>query len=200
VTAVECAEPTDGSQQPREPTRRLFFALWPDEALQRALIHATGNAVGACGGRPVPSESLHVTLVFVGSVLERRIPELMRIGGQLASAFPRDAVPLQLTFDHIEHWKKAQIICALARNESAGAIALAETLKNELVRQGFSPDLKPFRAHVTLARKVPRGSHDYTMQSVLWSFTGCALVESRTGPSGSLYSILGSWPLCTEVR
>jgi 2'-5' RNA ligase len=148
----------------------------------------------------VALESLHVTLVFVGSVLERRIPELMRIGGQLASAFPRDAVPLQLTFDHIEHWKKAQIICALARNESAGAIALAETLKNELVRQEFSPDLKPFRAHVTLARKVPRGSHDYTMQSVLWSFTDCALVDSRTGPSGSLYSILGSWPLCTEVR
>jgi hypothetical protein len=32
-------------------------------------------------------------------------------------------------------------------------------------------EIKPFRAHVTPARKVPHGSHDRSMQSVLWSFT-----------------------------
>jgi len=86
----------------------------------------------------VPLESLHVTLAFIGPVPERRIPELTRIAGRLAAAFPPDAVPLRLTFDHIEHWKKPQIICALAREESAGAIALAQTLKNELVRRGWT--------------------------------------------------------------
>jgi 2'-5' RNA ligase len=65
---------------------------------------------------------------------------------------------------------------------------------------GNLPQIKPFRVHVTLARKVPHGSHEHTVQSVLWSFTDCALIESRTGPGGSLYSILGSWSLCTEVR
>jgi 2'-5' RNA ligase len=60
--------------------------------------------------------------------------------------------------------------------------------------------VKRFRAHVTLVRKVPHGSHDHTMQSVLWSFNDCALIDSRTGPVGLVYSILGSWSLCTEVR
>jgi hypothetical protein len=65
---------------------------------------------------------------------------------------------------------------------------------------GNLPQIKPFRVHVTLAGKVPHGSHEHTVQSVLWSFTDCALIDSRTGPGGSLYSILDSWSLCTEVR
>jgi hypothetical protein len=61
-------------------------------------------------------------------------------------------------------------------------------------------EIKPFRAHVTLVRKVPRGTYDRALQPVLWSFTDFALVGSRPGPDGSSYSILNSWPLCTEVR
>jgi hypothetical protein len=60
--------------------------------------------------------------------------------------------------------------------------------------------IKPFRVHITPGRKVPRGSHDRSMQSVLVSFTDPALVGSRTGPGGSVYSNLRAGPLCTEVR
>ncbi|MDB6156879.1 MAG: putative 2-5 ligase [Gammaproteobacteria bacterium] len=194
------AQLTGGTQQPREPTRRLFFALWPDEALRKALVDATRDALRACGGRPVPSESLHTTLAFLGSVPERRIPELTQIAGPLAAAFSPSEVPLRLTFDHIERWKKPQIISALTREESAGAIALSESLKNELARRGFSPDLKPFRAHVTLARKVPHGTHDHTMQSVFWSFTEFALIESRTEAQATVYRVLESFPLITVQK
>jgi len=180
----------------------LFFALWPDRAAQIALADATQNVVLACGGRVVPLENFHVTLAFLGSVSEASVPKVRTIGEQVAAELEREAV--QLTMDAIEYWKKAQVVCATAPvPQTAGARfsdTLAAALKSRLTAAGFTPDLKPFRAHVTLARKVPRGSHDYTMQSVLWSFTECALVESRTGPGGSLYSILDSWPLCTEVR
>jgi 2'-5' RNA ligase len=78
-------------------------------------------------------------------------------------------------------------------------------LKSALSGEGITPDLKPFRAHVTLARKVPAEvmvapSRRRAVPSVLWTFTHFVLVESRTGPSGALYSVLSSWPLCTEVR
>jgi 2'-5' RNA ligase len=200
------AQPTGGTQQPRDPTRRLFFALWPDEALRKALTDATRDALRACGGRPVPSERLHITLAFLGSVPERRIPELTQIAGPLAAAFSPNEVPLRLTFDHIERWKKPQVISALAREESAGVIALSESLKNALAGAGFSPDLKGpwsvganmverFRPHVTLARKVMHPIRSVDIHPVLWSFTEFVLVESRTEPRGAVYRVLDSFPL-----
>ncbi|HYL02781.1 MAG TPA: 2'-5' RNA ligase family protein, partial [Steroidobacteraceae bacterium] len=65
---------------PPERTRRLFFALWPDAAQRTVLAHAVRKAVRNCGGRPVPAESLHVTLAFLGSVPESRMAELGAAG------------------------------------------------------------------------------------------------------------------------
>jgi len=38
------------------------------------------------------------------------------------------------------------------------------------------------------------------MQSVLWSFTGFALVESRTESNGSVYTVLQTFPLQVHNR
>ncbi len=193
---------TDGSRDahaPREPTRRVFFALWPNEPLRSAFAHATRKAVRASGGRPVPAHNLHVTLAFIGSVPERRIPELKLIADQVAATFPQQATPLRLTFERIEHWKKAQIICAIAGAQSEDALApvesLADTLKKQAASAGFAPDLKPFQAHVTVARKVARSTRSLDMSSVLWSCTDFALVESRTEAAGALYSVMDLWTL-----
>jgi 2'-5' RNA ligase len=184
--------------------RRVFFALWPTEGQQTALADAAQSAAQASGGRVVPGLNFHVTLVFVGSVAEVRMQDLFKIAEHVSAAARGSGEfgsgPLRLAFDAVEYWRKAKIICATASTPSGAASALSEALKSHLVAAGFAPDLKPFRAHVTLARKVPYGSHDRTIQSVLWSFPQFALVESRTGPGGSSYSSLSSWSLCTEVR
>jgi RNA 2',3'-cyclic 3'-phosphodiesterase len=192
-------EPAGGAERPREPARRVFFALWPDEVLRTAFAQAIRKALRACGGRPVPTQSLHVTLAFLGSVLERRIPELTSVARRVADAFAADGTPLQLVFDRVEHWKKAQIVCATVGADSPSAVAtigsLAEMLKRESASAGFAPDLKPFRAHVTVARKVARTTRSLDMHSVLWSCTEFALVESRTEAAGAVYSVVESWPL-----
>jgi 2'-5' RNA ligase len=72
---------------------------------------------------------------------------------------------------------------------------LAETLKNELVRQGFSPDLKPFRPHVTLTRKVVRPIRSSDMPAVFSSFKEFVLAESKTEPLGAAYRVLESFPV-----
>jgi 2'-5' RNA ligase len=192
-------------EQPREPARRVFFALWPGAALQTTLARATHKSVSACGGRPVPAQSLHVTLAFLGSVAERRIGELEVIGDRIAAFCAGEganAAPPELVFDRIEHWQKAQIICATVGTESADAAtvvqSLADALKNETLAAGFAPDLKPFRAHVTVARKVARPTLALDMHSVPWAVTGLALVESRTAPGGAIYSVINSWTLDTR--
>ena len=68
-------------------------------------------------------------------------------------------------------------------------------LTTETAAAGFSPDLKPFRAHVTVARKVAQARRGIDMRKVLWSFDAFALVESRTLPEGPVYSVVESFVL-----
>lgn len=166
---------------------------------------------------------------------EQRIPALLAVARSVAhdsgskrtgsdgalegEAFELGQSGVTVELDRIEYWKKPRLLCATAgdkgestgqRPESvvrqSGAGALARLLKSLLTAAGFSLDAKPFRAHVTLARKVmsgpeslrDAGSDALVMRPIRWSFTDFALVDSRTAPGGSLYSVLDSWPLCTE--
>jgi RNA 2',3'-cyclic 3'-phosphodiesterase len=182
----------------REPTRRLFFALWPDEGLRATFAHTVHKAVRASGGRPVPAHNLHVTLLFVGSVPERRIPELEGIAARVVASHAITAPPPELVFDRVEHWEKPRVLVATASAALTVVNALAAGLQTETLRAGFAPDLKPFRAHVTVARKVARLTHSLRMHEVRWPVTGSALVESCTLPEGPLYSVINSWPLDTQ--
>jgi 2'-5' RNA ligase len=122
----------------------LFFALWPNQALQAALADATRDVVFTSGGRAVPPENFHVTLAFVGSVPESRVAKVEAVGDQVAAEAER--APVQLTMDAIEYWKKAKVICATARVprsvRARRADTLATALQSRLTAGGFTPDLK----------------------------------------------------------
>lgn len=198
----------------REATRRLFFALWPSEAQRDALAQAVAPSVQSCGGRAVPTHNLHVTLAFLGSVPEGRVAELDRIADRLAAAVPPDASSWSLSFERLEHWARPQILVALGSEErdevhfGAGAReaqpasppALALRLKDETAAAGFSPDLKPFRAHVTVARKVAHGVAAHATCAVQWRFDAFALMESRPHASGPLYSVVESYLLVKSEK
>jgi RNA 2',3'-cyclic 3'-phosphodiesterase len=182
-----------------EPTQRLFFALWPDEAQRQALWQATAKAVSKCGGRPVAAANLHVTLVFLGSVPQRRLPQLQAIAQRAARARAQD-VPLSLRLDALAHWPRQQILCALAADEPPLAQALAAALKDAAAAAGFSPDLKPFHAHVTLARKVARAALRPALRALLWRFDSFALIDSRTETDGAVYSVIESYALVNTQK
>jgi len=191
---------------PREPTERLFFALWPAEDEREALARAAAKPVRSSGGRPVPAENLHVTLAFLGSVPVRRVPELRTLALATADAFARHE-PLALRFERLVHWSQSEILCALGAEEpGAGADPregelratefLAGALKDQAAAAGFTPDLKPFRPHVTVARKVLRAPRERALRhSVLWRCTAFALIASRTHASGAIYSVVEFYPL-----
>jgi RNA 2',3'-cyclic 3'-phosphodiesterase len=184
-----------------ERTRRLFFALWPDEALRAALAHATRKAVRHSGGRPVAEHNLHATLLFLGSVVESRVSEVAEIGARVAreTLVSRDSLASGFVFDRVELFQKAHVLVATTSASSGGghlvANALVEGLQRETGLAGFAPDLKPFRAHVTLARKVAFLKTVLQMQPVEWRFDTFALVESRTDADGPVYTVLQSYAL-----
>lgn len=225
----------ESTERPRERTRRLFLALWPDEANQLKMDRATREALRSLDSpRAVPAHNLHVTLVFIGAVEEGRLASLRSIAERVSREACAAAEPgqsgdaqrtraVELIFERIEYWEKAKVLCALTdeasrASQAAPAAVLADRLRGCLLDDGFAPDLKPFRPHVTLARKVvlkreapgaaspdqPAGTSqsgrasDFSMAPVIWRFTQFALIDSRTEPGGSLYSVLARWPLCTE--
>lgn len=176
----------------RERTRRLFFALWPDEVMRESMVHATRKAARASGGRPVTEANLHVTLAFLGSVAERRLAQLNEIARASAES---SAGPLALDFDHLEYWRAAQLICALPTAVPAPLAALVGALQGSLAASGFAHDPKPFRPHVTMVRRVSRPGPIDKMHPVSWCFAELTLIESRTLTAGAQYSALESFPL-----
>jgi 2'-5' RNA ligase len=185
----------------------LFFALWPDPALQQSLAETTQSVVLATAGRPVPPENFHVTLAFLGSVPGARISEVAALGADVASQVTPPG--LGLTLDAIEYWQKPKVVVATAGLPAAESAPLANVLavalKSRLTDAGFTPDLEglwlvgsevieEFRPHVTLAQKVSHPIPTTDMDPVVWRFTEFALVESRTEPRGSAYRVLASFP------
>lgn len=113
---------------------------------------------------------------------------------------------LELAFDRLEHWRPVRLLCALPRQAPPWVVDLARRFQRRLIACGFAPDLKSswsvgvditrqFRPHVTLARKVHRPPRIMEMQPVTWSFTDFVLVDSKTLPEGSVYTVLERFPL-----
>jgi RNA 2',3'-cyclic 3'-phosphodiesterase len=186
----------------------VFFALWPASGLQQSLAETTQSVVLAAGGRPVPPENFHVTLAFLGSVPDARISEVAALGADVASQVTQPS--LGVTLDTIEYWQKPKVVVATAGLPAADSAPLANVLavalKSRLPEAGFAADLKTlwsvgrretreFHPHVTLARKIAHPIHSIGIQPVLWSFTDFALVDSRTEPKGSVYTVLQTFPL-----
>jgi RNA 2',3'-cyclic 3'-phosphodiesterase len=174
--------------------RRLFFALWPDAAGREALRAATAAAVAGSGGRAVPAHNLHLTLLFLGSVDPVRAAHLPALARQAAATLPAAQRALSIELAQLVHWRDAAVLAVLG-TASPGVAGLAAALR-AAAGTDFRLDLRPFRAHVTVARQVSRPAARVELVPVHWRLDGFALIESRNARGGSLYSVVESYPLC----
>jgi RNA 2',3'-cyclic 3'-phosphodiesterase len=172
---------------------RLFFALQPTPAQAEALVAAVAPVVKDLEGQPTLASNLHATLCFVGAVAQERLAELRAAAAQVRGRC------VELTFDALDYWEKPEILCAIAA-DSAPARDLSAALADAATAAGFTPDLKPFRAHLTLARKVRRRvARNFEWPRALAPMSvRCekfVLMESRRSDAGSTYSVVDSWSL-----
>jgi 2'-5' RNA ligase len=101
----------------------------------------------------------------------------------------------RLVLDRLEHWPKQAVLCATCVEVPPVASELAAELWKLLAHQGFARDSKPYRPHVTLARKVVKPHALGDMHAIEWPVNEFALVESVTAPEGARYTILQRWSL-----
>ncbi|MCC6917507.1 RNA 2',3'-cyclic phosphodiesterase [Nitrosomonas sp.] len=168
---------------------RLFFALWPPEAVREQLARLARKIADHCPGRPVRPENLHLTLAFLGETDRNMIPALRQAGSVIQN------VSFDLLLDKLYCWGKGNIIAAGISQNSHELAALAQELRNQLTAAGVRYDMVKFVPHVTLVRNAKCNHISEIIRPVTWTATHWSLVQSRLSQYGSVYQSLADWTL-----
>jgi 2'-5' RNA ligase len=173
----------------RKTVERLFFALWPSDDVRQAIRHSCKFSLRHSGGRPVALENWHITLAFLGSV----DAEQRACVEHMASVIHLPDLELQL--DHIGHWARPRVLWLGAQETPDELTELANRLIVGSRDCGLSLDKRPFKAHLTLKRKVKEPPPPCEVKPVAWPVKSFALVRSNTLPEGVQYEVVRDWPL-----
>lgn len=103
---------------------------------------------GARGTHPL---DLHLTLRFLGPLTPDAITRV-EAAAESVAGLP----PAPLCIDRLGYFGRAGVLWAGPSVPSAGLLALVARLEEALGAAGLPPETRPFRAHITLARKVRR--------------------------------------------
>jgi 2'-5' RNA ligase len=152
--------------------QRLFLALWPGAAERQALAEWRDAWTWPSGATPVPDEKLHLTLHFLGDVDEATV-------GTLLSAPEAKSGPIELEFGDPDLWHDT--IAVIKPVEPPAALFdLHTALARQLADAGLVPEARPYRPHVTMARRAG-GASAPAGRRLAWRADTYALVASCNG-------------------
>ena len=192
------------AERPERPPRaRLFVALdLPAEARGRLAEWRDRALRGRDDLRPVPPESLHVTLVFLGS---RPEAEIDAIAGALAAAV--DGLPgaLLRPLGVSGVPPRRPRLFALDLEDDGGRAGVVQAAVSDALEAGgfYRPEKRPFWPHVTLAR-VRRGVRAAPLAAEApgqtFGATEVTLYRSFLRPTGAEYVSLAALDLASDER
>jgi 2'-5' RNA ligase len=183
---------------------RLFVALELPAPVAAALDAWAAPVVAADPGlRGVPPESLHVTLAFLG---ERPDAEAGPIGAAVAAAVDGRAVP-GLRLRRAAWLGRGPSVLAVDLDDPTGACgAVQGAVSDALVAlDAFTPEARPFRAHVTVGRvrrgaPIDRGRALPALPAVpAFAAPAVTVFRSRLGRGGARYEPLARAGLVADA-
>ncbi|MFL6592832.1 MAG: RNA 2',3'-cyclic phosphodiesterase [Luteimonas sp.] len=172
---------------------RLFFALWPDDALRSAITEFARHALsGIARGRATRPERLHMTLQFLGEFSAASDV----VGRATAAAESSDApAAFDLALDRMGGFGGGRVAWLGTSALPTELVELHRRLAGALQAQGLQPaHVDAFVPHVTLARDLPRAP-ERAVPALHWQVREFVLVDSTAGE----YRILGRWPLASRA-
>jgi len=165
--------------------KRLFFALWPDETLRLQCAKVIEN-IPVGSGRPVKTNNLHVTLLFLGEIDSIQEQCLSKAAAKLSPPC------LTLTFDQLSFWTKPEILCLTCSDFNQQLTVFVEKLRVIAAENGVSIADRPYQPHITLARKA-QDLVFLRFQPIRWRIEDFCLVQSISRADGVEYRLLGRW-------
>ena len=180
-------------------TLRAFVAVDLPQAAAESLV-AVQDAIARHGLsiRWVRPENLHLTLKFLGDLPAPMVDAVAHAMDRAVG----DAAPMDLMIRGLGVFpgtKRPRVLWAGLHGDTRRLVALHGQLNRTLADAGFAPDVKPFRAHLTLGR--PRDRVDARCLADAMAHAGAyapiglpvaavTLYKSRLTPAGPVYTRL----------
>lgn len=137
--------------------------------------------------------NLHLTLVFMGSMTAQQ-----RVCAEgVADTITGQAFELRLEL--IGYWPRPQVVWLAPQKVPEPLRVLIRQLNRGLAACGYRFETRPFRAHVTLARKVTEHFLTSQIAPLVWRVKCFYLMQSVTHPGGVQYQVLHTWSLLQRV-
>jgi len=137
----------------KSPRARLFVALDLPEVLRDGIVAWGKRELDDPALRPVPRDSLHVTLAFLGYRPEREIGRL----GEIVAGLGASAPSIELGDPVARPSRNRARLFALPADSPGTVVLQAELQEMLVVERLYKPEKRPFWAHVTVARVKPEG-------------------------------------------
>jgi 2'-5' RNA ligase len=172
---------------------QLFFALWPDTNSTLKLARHRVELARECGGRALRPDALHMTLVFLGSVEEVHIPEVMACADRII------ARPFDIVIDKATSFPHTEVAWLGCTAPPQKLFDLQFSLQSQVQQSEFAVDLRPFVPHVTVARHLAHPCPPRGIPPIVWPVRSYSLIESRSNENTTTYAALMTWPLSETI-
>jgi 2'-5' RNA ligase len=162
---------------PTTETLRLFTGLWPDNALRAAIAQWQGQWQWPQRASIVKADRLHLTLHFLGDIDASTLPALTKA---LRVRFE----PFELEFGRAGVWPNGVAVLE-PHSKPLQLLALHERIGAALRALKIPLDTRPYRPHITLARRAFSARAPQQGPGLQWrAESGFVLVRSMPGGAG----------------
>lgn len=156
-------------------TKRLFFALWPEDNIRNEIAQVFKSSVySKTDGQQYNLQNLHLTLHFLGNV------SVEQYSCVLEAAEKVEFSEFTLNLDKFGVFEKAKVFW-LGVSEIPEQLALLHNRLGQVLSAcDYKDDKRVYTPHVTLIRKIKKMAFEENASLVSWKVNRFALVESVT--------------------
>ena len=171
----------------RENTFRAFIALDIEDNARHELSRLAAELKAQCHGSYPTSDMYHMTVAFLGDITIAQAESLSRVLEEVAEKYE----PFELRLCRLGYFaqpESATVFCSTERDNTL--LSLAQDVYRAAWDVRIPFDDKPFRAHITLGRRVDLSTirlNSIEVNHVPFTVNGLTLYKSTLRPSGPIY-------------
>lgn len=169
-------------------TVRLFFALWPDQAVREKILSCSQAIIRSRHGRQVADYNLHMTLHFIGNTGIENMQCLDLQARKVSSP------PFKLIIDKIGYFRKPGIIWLGCHTIPTALSQLHADLAARLSKCDYQPDERVYRPHISVFRKASLAGKTLMDKPFSWQPDSFSLIQSSQDSNGVKYTEIRKYP------